>query len=56
MQLKKTSKKKSLINEIRIFSNGYFSINNIDGDLNISEIVNMCVLLSSYAIINDCIK
>ena len=31
MQLKKTSKKiRSLINEIRTFSNGYFSFNNID--------------------------
>ena len=30
MQLKKTSKKKSLINEVRTFSNGYFSFNNID--------------------------
>ena len=31
MQLKKTSKKiGSLINELRTFSNGYFSFNNID--------------------------
>ena len=31
MQLKKTSKKiESLINEIRTFSNEYFSFNNID--------------------------
>ena len=31
MQLKKTSKKiGSLINEVRTFSNGYFSFNNID--------------------------
>ena len=30
MQLKKTKKKGSLINEVRTFSNGYFSFNNID--------------------------
>ena len=31
MQLKKTSKKKNLINEVKTFSNRYFSFNNIDG-------------------------
>ena len=36
MQLKKTSKKKwSLINEIKTFSNGYFSFNNIDWKSNL---------------------
>ena len=39
MQLKKTSKKiGSLINELRTFSNGYFSFNNIDGYFSFNNI------------------
>ena len=39
MQLKKTKKKiKSLINEVRIFSNEYFSFNNIDIDIDFIKV------------------
>ena len=34
MQLKTSKKKKNLINEVRTFSNEYFSFNNIDNNNN----------------------